>query len=83
MIDLVDLANIQPQFGAQMLGQHRSERYRKRVVVALIYLDDGHNEINREFDSWLLHKSMCDSQCGAMVSSFGREVPEGAFQFMN
>jgi len=83
VIDLVDLANIQPQFGAQMLGQHRSERYRKRVVMALIYLDDGHNEIDGESDSRLLHKSMYDSQCGAMVSSFGREVPEEAFQFVN
>ncbi len=40
-------------------------------------------EINGPFESRLLHKRMCDSQCGPMVSAFGSEVPEAVFQFMN
>src|SRR5258706_10440422 len=66
-----------------MFGQHRSECNWKRVVMVLIHLDYRYNEINGPFESRLLHKRMCDSQCGTMVSSLGGKVPEASLQFMN
>ena len=47
MIHLVDLANVEPKPGSDGLGQHGAEGNRKRIVMPVLYLNDGNNKIHR------------------------------------
>lgn len=83
VVDLVDLANIQPKFRSYLFRQHSREGYRKSVVMALIYLDDRHNKVDRQFGLYLFYECLCDSQGRTMISSFGSEISEAGFQLVN
>ncbi|MEO8427195.1 MAG: hypothetical protein ABI651_08795 [Verrucomicrobiota bacterium] len=63
-----------------MAGQHRSECHRKCVVLTIIHLDDGNNEINGECNVLLLYQRKRDPRGGSIISPLRGGVGKSAFQ---